>query len=399
MKILWVKSDFLHPTTRGGQIRTLEMLKCLHQRHEVHYVALDDGADPEGLRRSSQYCSHAYAVPHKVPVRRSLRFAGQLLGGLVSSLPVSVARYTSARMKRQIQMLLEQHVFDSVVCDFLFPALNIPDLSRAVLFQHNVEAVIWRRHVEQASNPIKRAYLRLQADRMETIERAVCRQAGYTVAVSEIDLETFSRLYGLERMSAVETGVDLAYFAPPAAAEVKADLVFIGSMDWLPNIDAMKFFTEDILPIIRRERPRCRIAIAGRRPSPSLLELAERDPQIIVTGTVPDIRPYLWGSSVSIVPLRIGGGTRLKIFEAMAARLPVVSTSIGAEGLPVRDGQHLAIADTPELFARRCLELLESPARRADISNTAFTLVSHRFSWEAVTQKFEAILQAGPRPN
>ena len=399
MKILWVKSDFLHPTDRGGQIRTLEMLKCLHQRHEVHYVAFDDGTNPEGLRRSSEYCSRAYAVPHRVPVRRSLHFAGQLVGGLVSRLPVSVARYTSERMKRQIQLVLAQQQFDSLVCDFLFPALNVPDLSRVVLFQHNVESVIWRRHVEQARNSAKRAYLRLQASRMQALERAVCRDAGRVVAVSQIDSETFRELYQLERISDVETGVDLDFFARPAQTEVRADLVFVGSMDWLPNIDAMHFFTEEILPIIRRERPKCRIAIAGRRPTSFLLELSKRDPNIIVTGTVPDIRPYLWESSVSVVPLRIGGGTRLKIFEAMAAKLPVVSTTVGAEGLPVSDGEHLAIADTPELFARRCLDLLHSAEQRSQLAEAAWNLISHRFSWPAVTQKFEAILEAGPRPN
>src|ERR1700761_9591768 len=158
MKILWVKTDFLHPTTRGGQIRTLEMLKALHRRHEIHYVALDDGANPEGPRRCGEYCSCAYRVPHSVPPRRSLRFAGQLTRGLVSPIPVSVARYVSPLMKRQIEDLLSHQRFDSLVCDFLFPAPNIPDLSRAVLFQHNVESMIWRRHVEEAKNPAKRAY-------------------------------------------------------------------------------------------------------------------------------------------------------------------------------------------------------------------------------------------------
>jgi glycosyltransferase involved in cell wall biosynthesis len=398
MKILWVKSDFLHPTNRGGQIRTLEMLKCLNRRHEVHFIAFDDGKNPEGLRRSSEYCSRAYAVPHRVPPRRSLRFAGQLVEGLVSRLPVSVRRYTSGRMKLQIQWLLEQNQFDSLVCDFLFPAMNIPDLSRSVLFQHNVESVIWRRHVQQASGPAKRAYFRLQARRMEILEGAVCHKAGHIVAVSEVDRATMRKMFGAERVTAIPTGVDVEFFTPPALAQVKADLVFVGSMDWMPNIDAMRYFTNAVLPLIRKERPNCRFAIAGRKPGMAIQELGRRDPDIIVTGTIPDVRPYLWGSTVCVVPLRVGGGTRLKIFEAMAARLPVVSTSIGAEGLPVEDGVHICIADSAEPFARRCLELLNAEDKRKQLANQAWELVSSRFSWEAVAREFETILVNGPRP-
>lgn len=399
MKILWVKTDFLHPTDRGGQIRTLEMLKALHQRHDIHYVTFDDGRNPEGPRRSGEYCTKAYAIPHSVPPRRSLHFAGQLLRGFVSELPVSVARYASIRMKRQIDALLRQEKFDSLVCDFLFPAPNIPDIRRAVLFQHNVETSIWRRHVEEARNTAKRAYLSLQARRMEAFERKVCRDAGHVVAVSEIDRETMRKLFQVERISSVATGVDLDYFTPPAESPKQADLIFTGSMDWLPNIDAMEWFAAEILPLIHKERPDCRLIIAGRRPTPGLEQLARREPRITLTGTVPDIRPYLWGSTVSIVPLRIGGGTRLKIFEAVAAKIPVISTTVGAEGLPLEDGKHIAIADTAELFARKCLDFLANPVQRRVAVERAWELVAGRFSWPAVTRDFEAALQAGPRPN
>jgi glycosyltransferase involved in cell wall biosynthesis len=169
-------------------------------------------------------------------------------------------------------------------------------------------------------------------------------------------------------------------------------------MDWMPNIDAMRYFTYAVLPLIRKERPNCRLAIAGRKPGTAIQEMARRDPNIIVTGTVPDVRPYLWGSTVCVVPLRVGGGTRLKIFEAMAARLPVVSTSIGAEGLPVEDGVHICIADSAELFAQRCLDLLNAEDKRKQLANRAWELVSSQFSWEAVAREFETILVNGPRP-
>ncbi|MGI8958659.1 MAG: glycosyltransferase [Bryobacteraceae bacterium] len=404
MKILWVKSDFLHPANRGGQIRTLEMLKCLHRRHEIHYVAFDDRKNEEGLEKSSGYCSRAYPVPHSVAPHRSFGFMCQLLQGLVSPVPVAVKRYTSARMKYHVQALLEQEKFDTLVCDFLFPAPNIPDLSRSVLFQHNVESIIWRRHVEHAKNPVKKAYFKLQACRMHAFEGAICRSAGHIVAVSEADLATMQRLFGAERISSIDTGVDIGYFTPPCAAGAKenpmvADLIFTGSMDWLPNIDAAQFFITEVLPYVRKERPDCRVIIAGRRPPSAIQELAKHNSGVVVTGTVPDVRPYLWGSTVSVVPLRIGGGTRLKIFEAMAARVPVVSTSIGAEGLPLKDGKHIAIADSPEPFARCCLDLLADADLRRRTADQAWEFVSSRFSWEAVSREFESALEGGPRPN
>lgn len=399
MKILWMKSDYLHPTTRGGQIRTLEMLRCLRRRHEIHYVCLhdgqsDDGQTEEGPARCHEYCTEAYPVHHYVPPRRSVGFATQLAAGLVSELPVVVARYRSAAMMKQVQTLLRSSEFDSLVCDFLFPASNVPDLSEAVLFQHNVESVIWKRHAAEARNPAIRAYFSLQARRMERFERAVCRSARHVIAVSEADRRTFENEYGVSNVSSVQTGVDLEFFKPPPAAEPQADLVFCGSMDWLPNIDGARYFVEQIYPHIRAKLPSCRIAFVGRRPTAWLKQIGTRDPNLIVTGTVPDVRPWLWGARVSIVPLRIGGGTRLKIFEAMAAQVPVVSTAIGAEGLPVMNGRHLLIEDDPRSFANACVALLDDSARRREVASEAWTLVAGRFSWEAVTKDFESILES-----
>src|ERR1700683_1312531 len=137
MKILWAKSDFLHPTTKGGHIRTLETLKRLHPRHEIHYVALDLPEQAEGVRRSSEYCTQAYPIPHFAPGRSSPRFWTQACAGLFSPLPLAVSRYQSDAMKRRIETLTRSEKFDAVVCDFLFAAPNMPDLAEATLFQHN----------------------------------------------------------------------------------------------------------------------------------------------------------------------------------------------------------------------------------------------------------------------
>ena len=398
MKLLWVKCDFLHPTTKGGQIRTLETLRRLHRNHEVHYVAFHDPAQPEGLARASEYCTHAYPILHTPPSRSSPAFAAQLLGNLFSPLPLSLARYGSKEMKSTIEKLLARENFDSLVCDFLSPAPNIPDLGRAVLFQHNVESTIWRRHAETASF-LKRRYFQLQADRMFRYERDACRRAGGVIAVSRDDAAAMTELFGVADVAAVPTGVDTDYFAPPAiSAGPKADIVFVGSMDWMPNIDGMNWFFDSILPLIHRRNPSLTVAVVGRRPSPDMLNRARQDERIQVTGTLPDIRPWLWGSRVAIVPLRIGGGTRLKIYEAMAAGVPVVSTTIGAEGLDVHPPEDIRIADLPEAFADRCLELLDDPALRRGISDAALAMVASEFSWERVAESFAGVLERFPGP-
>jgi glycosyltransferase involved in cell wall biosynthesis len=229
-------------------------------------------------------------------------------------------------------------------------------------------------------------------------ERRVSRASGHIVAVSQTDADEMRRLFDVTRVTEIPTGVNIEYFLPPTSSTAAtADLVFVGSMDWLPNVDGVLYFVREVLPLIHNHRPQASLAIVGRTPPPKIVELAAGDSRIQVTGTVPDIRPYLWGSSVSIVPLRIGGGTRLKIYEAMAAQIPVVSTTIGAEGLSVNPPHDIRLADSPQDFASHCLELLASSELRARQSRAAWEMVNTNFSWEHVARCFEEVMKTGPR--
>lgn len=393
MKILWVKTDFLHPTDRGGQIRTLETLRYLHRNNEIHYVAYDNPAQPEGVQRAGEYCTRAYPVNRPIPKRGSPKFFVQLAMNLFSGLPLAVGRCHSAEMSGLLLRLTTEHEFDCIVCDFLSMAPNIPDMSRAILFQHNVETMIWRRHTEYAAGLLRKKYFGMQAARMFECERKFCCAADYVIAVSENDAGLMRGLFGVERISPVSTGVDLEYFSRPAQVTQHHDLVFVGAMDWLPNVDGARFFVNEVLPLIRARRPSCSLVLAGRLPVPELRDFAVKDSLIQVTGSVPDIRPYLWEGAVSIVPLRIGGGTRLKIYEAMAAGVPIVSTRVGAEGLDVTDGLNIALADGPMEIAERCLHLLENRDLAAVQAANAMELVTSRFSWDRVGADFEQILR------
>jgi glycosyltransferase involved in cell wall biosynthesis len=201
------------------------------------------------------------------------------------------------------------------------------------------------------------------------------------------------KMFLIESVSSVPTGVDVEYFAPQAATTPRADLVFCGSMDWLPNVDAVVHFVADILPLIRRELPEATFTIAGRSPDAKVLKAVEGIRGITVTGKVDDMRPYLWGSKISVVPIRIGGGTRLKIYECMAAGLPVVSSTVGAEGLRYTDDEDILLADDPPAFAAACVRLLKDAAARQTLAQNALHRVQSEFSWEAVSRDFEAILE------
>lgn len=401
MKILWVNPHFLHPARQGAQIRTLEMLRHLSRWHEIHYVALENKATAESVERSTEYCSKAYPIPHDVPPRGTASFALQALGNLVDTLPLAVTRYRSDAMRNEVMRLLKNGNFDRLVCDFLFTAPNIPALNQALLFEHKIETTVWDKHLENAHSVPAKAFFRIQRNRMARFEGEACRRSAHVVAVSGQDAQRFRTRFRAQRVSEVPTGVDVPAFTRPEGRvpEQKLDLVFVGSMDWLPNVDGCNYFVREILPLIRARKPDCKVGLIGRAPGSGLLEMGRADAKVFVSGEVPDIRPYFWDSTVSIVPSRIFGGTRLKILEAMAAGVPVVSTSIGAEGLSVQHSRHLYRADTPEEFAQRCLELLDSPVRREQMAKEAFALVDSQFSWEHAARVFEATLEhEAPKP-
>lgn len=399
MKVLWVNSNFMHPINKGGQIRTFEMLRYLHRWHEIHYVAIQRPAQPEGPARAHEYSTKSYPFPARIPEKTSLSFLPQLIGGLFSSVPLSMSRFNPPGMRAFLADLIRRERFDVAVADHLAPMTYFPDRAHCVLFQHNVEFMIWRRRVQHAADALRRAYFRQQADRMFAFERDACREAGCVVACSEVDARLMRESFSISNVTHVPTGVNIEHFTPPelpSARTSRPDLVFVGSMDWQPNEEGVLWFAKEILPLVRRRRPGATFAVVGRTPPPSIQALA-RDSNITVTGTVPEVRPWFWESGVSIVPLRIGGGTRLKIYEAMAARSPVVSTTIGAEGLEYSDGEHLRIADTPEAFAEACIDLIENPRKREVMIDAAHKLVTTRFSWEVVARRFDEILQKAPR--
>ncbi len=403
MKILFLGPNLLLPLDKGGKLRTWHVLRHLASRHDITYLCFSDGterqADRDGMR---EVCNRLETIPRSDAVKGTVKFYADAARYLVDPTPYSVAKYRSAPFQERLAHLLRTERFDLVVCDFLVPIVNCPDRlpCPGILFTHNVESEIWRRHTETATNPLMRRLLAQQWRRMLRFERDALRRFELVLAVSEADSNTFERLYpgAARQVQVVQTGVDTDYFRPqthsgdsPNRVSSTPHLVFTGSMDWLPNEDGMLYFVEDVLPLIRARVPNVTVSIIGRAPTPAVQRLANRA-GIEVTGRVDDVRPHVAAGSVYVVPLRIGGGTRLKIFEAMSMGKAVVSTTIGAEGLPVTNGRDIVIADDPKSFADAVVTLTAEPDVRRDIERAARQLVVDRYDWSAVAQDFEAAL-------
>jgi len=374
------------------------MLKELKRSCHITYLTLDDGtAEANARELASEYCHELVTIPHRVREKFTPGFYVDLVVNLTSDLPYAIKKYESPGMRDEIARRVRDGGFDVLVCDFLAPAVNVPrgiDCP-SVLFQHNVEAMIWKRHYEVQTNAAKKSYLFRQWQKMRAFEAKVCPEFDCVIAVSREDRDLMEKEYGLKDVYDVPTGVDTEFFRPSGKHQRRAEnLVFTGSMDWLPNEDAIRYFTEQILPRVRQSVPNVKLTVVGRNPYPGLLELSKRDPAVIVTGRVDDVRPFMEEAAVYVVPLRIGGGTRLKIYEAMAMEKPIVSTSIGAEGLPVEDGQEIVLADTPETFADAVVKLIQQPQVADEIGQRAATKVRQKFGWDKVAESFAAICES-----
>lgn len=398
MKILWLNAGLLLPLDKGGKLRTWHLMRHLARRHAITYLCFTDPDEKkEHLEGMAEVCNSLVTVARRDPAKGTPAFYVDAVKHLLDPLPYAVGKYASEEYAGKVRHLLEHRGFDLLVVDFLPPVVNLPPtvLVPKVLFTHNVEAEIWRRHAEVATNPVARVLLRQQWQRMLRFERGALTRFDLVLAVSDTDRDTFSRLYpgALRRpIHVVQTGVDTSYFSPTPHLERRAHLVFTGSMDWLPNEDGMAYFVGEILPRIRQTEPEATLSIVGRAPTPAVRRLAETA-GVEVTGRVDDVRPHIAAGAVYVVPLRIGGGTRLKIFEAMSMSRAVVSTTIGAEGLPVTPGRDIVIADDPDRFAKAVIHLIRDVDARRRIEAAARQVVVDRYDWATVARHFERALE------
>jgi sugar transferase (PEP-CTERM/EpsH1 system associated) len=395
MKILWVKAGGLVPPDTGGKIRSYNILRQLAKHHAVTFFSFYAAHANDAHAELSQIFQRVIQIPLDLPPAKS---AGELLdyvSHLFSREPYNLTKYCRPVVRKKLRALLQEETYDVILCDFLVAAAVIPwDWpGPKVIFTHNVEAVIWQRQYELARNSLWKALSWREWKRMLAAEKGYLQKADHVIAVSENDREAFTKFLDPQKLTVTPTGADTEFFQPREEKEMPNSLVFTGSMDWLPNEDGIFYFANEIFPLIQQQVPDVTLCIVGRKPSRRLQDLASRVPNIQLTGWVEDVRPYLAQRAVCIVPLRIGGGTRLKIFEAMSMAKAVVSTSIGAEGLPVRNEEHLLLADDPASFAESTLRLLGNASQRAQIGKRARHLVEENYSWATVSKSFAQALE------
>lgn len=396
MRCLLLSPFVPFPPEDGGRIRIYELLKGLSRRNTVDVLTLSD-ATPESNVAVEQLRREGFeveAVPHgprtSAALVRSLR-AGRSLYG---------TRFASAAFAEALGMRLAAHDYDVVQCELAYTAQYAPaGRSRArprwVLDAHNVEFRL-NETLAQSMRGLNGLTYRVYAQRERRLRRAEelesCLRVDRVVTVSNVDRDVLRRELPDLDAEVVPNGVDLERFTPSGRAEQdRAEgAVFIGKMDYRPNVDAVEWFCSEILPLVRRRLPEFTFTICGAPATRSVVALG-RLPGVRVAGRVADTRPYLDETAVVVVPLRAGSGTRLKILEALAMARPVVATTLAAEGLEADDGVHLLIADAPYAFAERVVRLVEDVAERRRLGRAGRSLVEQRYGWETAVARLEEV--------
>ncbi len=393
MKILWVKSGKILPLDTGGKIRSYNILRRLSGQHEVTFLSYyggrrDDAYNQKIGREAPGTVTVSTGAWDSTPLARGLDYLVRFPSGR----PFAVSKFTSRRVRRLIARWMAESRFDVAVCDFLSASLNFPWPRRvpSVLFQHNVESVLWRRQARTETRFLKRKVFEIEAGRMARYERSAVRRFHHVIAVSEQDRACMAAMTDAARITVVPTGVDLSLYRPDSAATTDSSLVvFTGSMDWEPNVDGVEYFCGEIWPRILSRVPSARFRIVGRAPGARVRKLAGGP--VEVTGRVESIIEHLRQAEVVVVPLRVGGGTRLKILEAMAAGKAVVSTSVGAEGLDVHHGQDIILADDPASFADAVVELIANAEVRRRYERAAAERAC-QYDWAVIAARFASVL-------
>lgn len=392
-----VDEELPSPLNSGKRIRTFELISRLAKQHRITYLC-HRNADPDEGRQAE----HAFralgiepiVVDRTVPPRAGARFYARLAANLASPLPYSVASHMSAALHTAIHRLNSRERIDLWQAEWTPYAKPLIDakLAPRLIMAHNIESQIWKRYFEHERNPLRKRYIGHQWRKFERFERRAFAHANQVVTVSEADARIARNLTEVARVDVVDNGVDVRrHQPPPGTTRLPDQVLFLGSLDWRPNLDAIDQLLGVIWPQVRASRADARLCIVGRNPSQDLRRRISATPGAALHADVPDVRPFLWQSAVMIVPLRIGGGSRLKILEAFAAGLPVVSTRVGAEGLDAQAGSEYFGADTIAELAGATLAALGNPDRAREVADRARQLVRRQYDWAGLAERLERI--------
>ncbi len=396
LRVVIVDEELPYPPTSGKRIRTLNLTLRLARRHRLTYVCHRNADADEARQAAAFFAEHGIetlVVDRTVPSKSGPRFYLRLAANLVSPLPYSVATHNSRQLRRVLAELARKRHVDVWQCEWTpyAEALRGIIARRRVVIAHNVESVIWQRYHKTESNPLRRWYIGRQWRKFQRFERRVLGEVEHTVAVSDTDAQRLRDDFGVARLEVVENGVDTAYFQPQARRRQPNRLLFLGSLDWRPNLDGVYLLLERVFPAVRAAEPSARLCLVGRNPPEALRRLAAGMPGVELHGSVPDVRPYLADCGLLVVPLRIGGGSRLKILEALASGTPVVSTRIGAEGLHLEAGQDLTIVEDIDDLTRALVAGIRQPEDLLAQAERGREKVLEHYDWDQLADRLEQV--------
>ncbi|MFQ5945449.1 MAG: glycosyltransferase [Anaerolineae bacterium] len=400
--MLFLTPDLPYPPHQGAAIRTYNLMRALAPRHEIHLLSFAQKAPhPDAQSVLQDLCRGLQIIP--APTRTAGRRALSVLG---SPIPDLALRLPSEDYSDALLRTVENdppHVVQVEALEmapYLFAVRQATHSTRqrrprVLLDDINAEYVIQRRaflaDARQPSRWPAALYSLVQWRKLRRYEARACRAADAVIAVSSQDATNLGKLEPDLPITVVPNGVDTDHFRPGAGA-TDGSVVFTGKMDFRPNIDAVLWFFHHVWPSIKSRLPQARFRVVGRDPSSRLAPLSA-DAQVDITGWVPDVRPYLRRAELCVVPLQVGGGTRLKVLEAMAMGKPVLSTSLGCEGLEVTEGEEVVLADGPEAFAEAAVSLLGDPQRRRALGSAARSAVQERYRWSQLAPRLEAVYE------
>ena len=393
MKILFLSPTVPFPLTDGGRIRVFNLLKQIAEQSDVTLLALEtQTTDAEGVAVLQQLGVTVHLVPN-APTLPRVSF-GTLVKAFLKRQPITVTRYDVPAYRQKFRELIANQTFDLVHYEMFHIAQfhRETDLP-GVLSQQNVDSAIWRRLCSETVNPFYKFAYWTQQLAFQRYERVLSPKFDAVTCTSDIDAAVFQQYCAKDAIEIIPNGVDITHYQPDFAAEAPAHLIYIGSMDWYPNEDAVAFFADEVLPRIQETVPDVAFSIVGGNPSARVQKLAERE-RVVVTGRVPEIKPYFAEATVFVVPLRIGSGTRLKILEALAMGKAIVSTTVGAEGLDLRDGEEILIADEPTAFADAVIRLLTDSELRRRVGETGRIRVEQDYDWRSIGKKLYTLYES-----
>lgn len=414
-RILYFAPKECWPPSTGAQLRNFYLARELANGGErVTYLGFSDerarAADQsdtyqfENRNPVGEWCDELITVPLD-----SSYTPGKLARGLIGKTPLPVLNYTTPAMKQTLVELLERKEFDIVQVESVHLAEYLPILRAAkskpkiICDWHNVESELMQRYSEQAAGAPRRFYAQVTARRMANMEKRIMNSFDAHVTVSERDEEQLKAWAPNVPTYVIENGVNVEYYSPKEGQDEvrRFRIVFIGSMDYHANTEAVTRFAETIWPRVHEKFPDLVFTVVGRNPTPEVMALNGK-PGIEVTGRVRDVRPYCREALASVVPLRIGGGSRLKILEAMAADLPIVSTRLGAEGIEAQHSENILLADSDDDFTKGLLLLCENETERSRLAKAGRALVESQYDWSVLAarlrQAHEELLQNKKRP-